>query len=430
MITAMAMVRVLYAQETVAVASVKEACELARTNNPDLEVFRLQEESARMARKAAKSYRLPTLAASFSGQDNRTLATTPLPGEIFGQPGEVVNAQFGQPYTYNAGITLSKSMLDISARTQAKMAGVEVDLQSANTAAYHQQLIQQTSWYYYALLISNKALILHEQDVQLADSILMISDQKRQQGLINESSYLQARILANNARENLSQTEARNVEYELQLKLLLGMDIDKTLDLQEELLPQSTDDLKLDMGFDQSLQVNQVESQLADLKVKQQKAAFLPKFSFESYWGQQQFRDDFGMSFDAADWSGFSYLGLSVNVPIFTGLSNKHQLKVAKIDQQMAASRLENNQRASYFQDEVVLRQFIGSRDRVKFTGENFELYQQNTQLSLQQYEEGLIGLDEYLTRFEDMLKAEQAYLNALNTMYSYYATILSRQAS
>ncbi len=420
----------LYAQEEISLNSVEEAFKLARANNPDLEIFQLQVEQARIEMKAARLHRLPTISASFSGQNNRSLATTPLPGEIFGQPGEVVNAQFGQPYNYNAGITVSKSVFDVGNKVQAKMAATEHDLQIGQQSAYEQQLAYQTSFYYYALLVANRSVTLNRQDVSLTDSILTISRQRREEGLINESSYLQAQILANNTRENLSQSVALQAEYEIQLKLLLDLPQGAVLRLGEKLDVRDIHALNIELGQDRELEISKTEVELSALRVKHQKSAFLPKLSLESYFGQQQFREDFGLSVSAGDWSAYSYLGISLYVPLFTGFSNKNNLKSAQIAHQIATKRLASNELASSHQDKTLLQNFISSRDRVDYTKENLELYHKATRLSLQKYEEGLIGLDEHLSNFEDMLKAEQHYLNALTTLYNYYAIIISRQPS
>ncbi|MDW3191572.1 MAG: TolC family protein [Cytophagales bacterium] len=417
------------AQEVKQLHTVEDALELAASKNPDLEVFKLQVKQSRVDMQAAKKHRLPTVNASFSGQNNRSLATTPLPGEIFGQPGEVVNAQFGQPYNYNAGITVSKSVLDMGNRVEAKVATAAHDLQQLEQGAYEQKLTYQTAYYYYLLLITNKATQLNQQDTALMDSILAISRQKREKGLINQTSFLQAKILANTARENLSSSHARQQEYALQLKLLLGQSDHVQLQLEEELDVQSINQVSAEMGQDQELMTTKAEVELADLRVRQSKTAFLPKLTLESYFGQQQFREEFGLSMRADDWSAYSYLGISLQVPLFTGFKNKNNLKSAQLAAQIATKRFENQEQTTAFQDKMLLQNFIASKDRVVFAEENFELYQESVGLSLQQFEQGLIGLDEHLSKVEDLLKAEQHYLNALTTFYSYYATIRSRKS-
>ena len=105
----------LWAQDsaTVIIGSFGELEKLVTESNPDLKSYQLNVEKAQKDLSIAKAHRLPSIGATFSSQNNLNLATTPVPGEFFGQPGSTVNAQFGQEYTYNAGITIQKNLFDI-----------------------------------------------------------------------------------------------------------------------------------------------------------------------------------------------------------------------------------------------------------------------------------------------------------------------------
>ena len=83
--------------QNVKVHSLDEAISIAQEGNLDLQNLILEAQKAELEQKQAKSYRMPTITGSFGGQRNMELATTPLPAEIFGgEPGQIVNAQFGQ----------------------------------------------------------------------------------------------------------------------------------------------------------------------------------------------------------------------------------------------------------------------------------------------------------------------------------------------
>ena len=114
--------------QDVTISSIEEAIELALKRNFDFQNYTINQQKASLEYKQAKRHRLPTISGTFNGQRNIDLATTPLPGEIFGQPGEVVDAQFGQEYTYNAGINISKQFFDRNAHWQKKIASLNQDI--------------------------------------------------------------------------------------------------------------------------------------------------------------------------------------------------------------------------------------------------------------------------------------------------------------
>ena len=114
-------------------------------------------------------------------------------------------------------------------------------------------------------------------------------------------------------------------------------------------------------------------------------------------------------------------------MPVFTGFRNKNKIKTAQIESEIARTNLLNEQIKTEAKDELLLNEYRFSVDNMQAVYENFMLTSQNKDLSFEQYEQGIISLDQYFKTFEDYLKAESAYLNALSNTYSYYATLLSR---
>jgi hypothetical protein len=59
---------------------------------------------------------------------------------------------------------------------------------------------------------------------------------------------------------------------------------------------------------------------------------------------------------------------------------------------------------------------------------ENFRLTEENSEIALQKYKQGISSIDEYFNSFDDYLNAQSAYLATLSKTYGYYSTILSRK--
>lgn len=116
---------IVSAQSTTTIfTNVDEVIAIALEKNPDLSVYILQQQKAVTEYKKNKNFHLPTLSCSASLQNNLTLQTSALPGEVFGQPGETVNVQLGQPYNYNAGFNLSKTVIDREQKLRAKISKI------------------------------------------------------------------------------------------------------------------------------------------------------------------------------------------------------------------------------------------------------------------------------------------------------------------
>ncbi len=412
----------------VEVASIDELLKLARTQNPDLKSYELNVTKSSYDVKVSKAALLPSVTGSFSGQRNLELPTTPVPGEFFGQPGTTVNAQFGQDYAYNAGFTITKSLLDWQSSLKVKMAKLAYEASQVQQDAYLEILDQQVHLNYYSILIAKRAIALAEKDVKIADSIVLFSDQKFGEGLLDALSVNQARINANVTKQNLNNSKQLYNKSIDDLKLLLGMGADDSLqvvaNIQYEVPPKyDAEGLKPH----ESIRLASLNQQQAQYKVAVQKSMFVPKLSLYSYYGKQQFGEEFGIDFGNNSWSNYRYIGLNLSVPIFTGLSNNNKLKTSRVDLELAENDLNKTNLDSHMRDARLMEDYHTSLRNTQLALEAFQLNEQNERLTLQKYSEGLISLDRYLYAFEDYLKAENAFLNALFNTYSYYSQIIPR---
>jgi outer membrane protein len=412
----------------VEVDSLEELLKLARIQNPDVKSYELNVTKSNFDVKTSKAARLPSIAGSFSGQRNLALATTPVPGEFFGQPGTTVNTQFGQEYAYNAGITISKSFLDRQTSLKIKMAQLTLEAAEVQQDAYFQLLNQQVSLNYYSLLIAKRAIALAEKDIEVADSIALLSEQRFQEGLVDALAVNQARINANVTEQNVNSSKQLYENSNNELKLLLGLGNDDTLkvkaNIQYELPPLYG---ASELRPDDNIRLASLNKDQAQNQVKIQKSMFLPKVSMASYYGKQQFVENFEIDFGNSTWSNYRYLGLNLSLPILTGFSNQNKLKASRVDLELAENELTKTNLKSQMQDIRLITEYHTSIKNTHLAMEAFQLYEQNERLTLQKYSEGMISLDRYLYAFEDYLKAENAFLNTLLNTYSYYSQIIPR---
>ena len=409
--------------------SVNDAIKKVLNANPTISVYELQKEKADKNYKIAKAYRLPTITGSATGQRNISLATTPLPGEIFGQPGEVINAQLGQEYNFNAGIYLSKNLFDWQLRMNTKLAKNNIEIANLDSEAFKQKLKEQAAIYYYSALIAKDALKINEEDLKIADSIQSFTMQKFEAGLLDKISVNQASINYYAIKETIATSEQLLNTYINQLQILLGLDVNEGILLTETIEKfdvKLIDIASLNESMDVQLASQQQEQSLLSLKT--QKAVYYPKLTLNSYLGKQQFRDNFGLTFNDGDWSNYRYVSLNLSVPIFTGFTNKNKIKAAKVDYEIATKNYEIEKQNSSQNDMLLFKNYNASLEGLQSSFETYQLNKENTKLTLQKYNEGLIGLDIYFKSFEDYLKAQNNYLNTLSSTYTYYATIVSRQ--
>lgn len=417
-----------FAQSTT-INNVNEAIDLALQRNLDFQNYLINLEKAELAYKQAKSHRLPTITGSFSGQRNLDLAVTPLPAEIFGgQPGTTIDTQFGQDYNYNAGISIYKEIFNRENQLNAKVSKLSLQIEGASKTMFEEMLREQVSLYYYKALIANRAIDIGEEDTKSAKYVYALTSEKYEQGLVDVITLNTAKINLNTVKQNLNSHKQMKLQSEIELKKLFGMNPQDSLILAssfEYYLP----DVYYVNQLNDNILVKNADLQLkqADAFVKINQSSLLPTLSFNSYKGKQQFRNDFGLSFDSNSWSDYSYLTLNLSVPLFSGFNNRRNIKKSKLDQQVAYNEKLTTERNALLDDQRLIADYNLSLEDATFNKEIYQLYQENQLLTYQKYEEGLISLDSYLRVFEDYLKAENAYLNSMSKVYSYYSQILPR---
>ena len=414
---------------TIALADVNDAWAVALRNNPNKQVYDLNIQKAKIDYKTAQSFLYPSVSAGLTGQDNLKIAVTPIPGEIFNQPGKTIYAKFGKNYVYNGGVTLSRSLFNWQAMAQAKAAENNIALNQAQADAYAQGLKQQTAQYYYTALVAKAAVILSDSDLVLADRVANTIKERLSEGLTDASSVNTALINYNQVLENKLQSQQLLQESLQNLRILLGMQKGDTLVLNQQIDIYAFEDIvNPALGGDKNLLVYPHQVKNAELNEKVEKNAYTPQIALSTYLGKQQFRDDFGVSFANGAWSDYQYIGLNVNVPIFTGFSTKNKIKSAEVSKSITIQQYKAAQQQSLANDSITLLRAANYSAVSRASADNFKLYGDNCQLTKQKFDEGMVSIDVYLKSFQDYLAAENAHLNNLTSLYSNYAVILSRQ--
>lgn len=417
------------ASEAIQIGSVQEAMLLAIQHNPTLSIYKSREKQATYGHKAAQSYLYPQVSASFLGQKNIDRAVTPLPGEIFGQPGQTIDVQFGKEYAYNTGLTVSLYVFNWQATLQAKIAKLNIELAQSQVSQYRQNLAKQVSSYFYNVLIISQALDLARENSTLADSIARLTQQKFDTGLIDKLLLNKALINKNSTDQTVVNNEILLDENRNGLKMALGLEKMDTITIAEEVDFKSLTLINpKSLVQDAAIETLKIQQQQALLNYRNERAFNLPKISLNGYFGKQQFTDAFKMDFNNGSWSNYNYVSLGFSWALFNGLGTHNHIKMAQIGHEVAQQQLQIEEREAQIKDEQLLGQYNSSIANVSLAADNMALIKDITQLSFQKYEQGLISLDSYYDNFQDYLDAQNQYLNALLSTYSYYTTILSRQ--
>ena len=414
--------------EPVTLKSVEDAIEYAQTHNPELGEYGLREEQASRKYEALRYHWLPRVYASGSLKINSELPVTPVPGELFGQPGQTVDVRFGQTYNYQAGISLSTTVLDIQTRFAVQAAKSAFHGAAANTGAFRQRLHEEVAINYYTTLATRALLRGQQTSEREADTLVRIVEMRQAQGIVDQVAVNRAQINKNAVRQDVANYLDILEQTVTNLKILLGLSAATQLIFTEEVHRREPEPAVDTLGPDLTLRVDETYAEQTRFQSFEQQSRWLPKLTVDSYLGGQHLRDDFGLSFGDGDWSQIRYVTLTLNFPLFTGFDRWNEIKAAEAARAQAELALERRRDESQAIDESLVRRRLIYRGQVSATRDSHELSRTNTTLALRKYEQGVIGLEEYLVAREEQRGAEAAYLNALLTYYRLVSIYLSRE--
>lgn len=415
--------------DTIYVQKVEELWEVALLSNSSIKIYELEHEQTQLDYKVSRSNKFPQIGAAFSGQYNNDIASTPVPGELVGIPGETAYLQFGKKVSFNSGITINKSLFDWQQKFQSKKIKETINLVDAQKESYYQTLKIKIAKYYYSLLIAKSAIEIAKRDEEIASEILSLNQLKFNNGLISEITLNQFIINYNNIVNNKSNSIELYNESHFNLIQLLGVNPTSII-FSSEKSDISTDIINsdIDFGKDKTLEVYKSLLKIEEFQIKSLKANFYPKINISRYIGFQQFQDNLQINFDNQDWLKNSYTNLSITIPVFTGFSNKNKLKSAYIEKEIKEAEFKNEVEQSLLRDKKIIESYKNLRNIVETSYSNYKLFEKNLNLNLQKMDNGLISQDIYLKNFEDYLAAENVYLNNLSNLLLIHAEIIGRK--
>ncbi|HWW06963.1 AdeC/AdeK/OprM family multidrug efflux complex outer membrane factor [Collimonas sp.] len=311
----------------------KQMIALALANNRDLRVAILNIEKARAQYQIQRADLLPAINASGSGNGQRTPASL---------------STSGAPtisHSYSAGIGFSAYELDFFGRVRSlNQQALESYLatEEARRSA-HISLIAEVANAYLTLSADLYHLNIAKdtRDSQLASYDLTLRSMQR--GVSSELDLRQAQTSVDSARVDVAKYSQQVAQDQTALALLLGTPLPPAL-LPDGRLAEVTSFTELPADIPSAVlqrrpDILQAEHQLkaANANIGAARAAFFPSISLTASGGASSAQLSDLFKAGAGSWSFMP----QINLPIFHGGANLANLKVAKVEREIAVAQYE-----------------------------------------------------------------------------------------
>ena len=206
----------------------------------------------------------------------------------------------------------------------------------------------------------------------------------------------------------------------LGLKFLMGMPVKQTLVLTDSITDDKIKEGLLNDGVyaytdRKDYQLIDYAKKLGEFNVKRYKLTYIPTLNLNGNYSKQAQRTKFDI-FGKGDWFTTSYVGLSMNIPIFDGFLKDANIKKAKLQLSQTLNQQENL-KISIDNDVVqATNNFHTAITTLDFQKQNMQLAEQVYNQAKKKFEVGTGSSTDITNAQTDLRTAQSNYINALYT--------------
>jgi outer membrane protein len=362
---------------------------------------------------------LPQISGAASFQDYIKIPTTLIPGEFIGQPGTFIPLKFGVTYQSNLSLSASQILFDpnyiigLQGRKTYKQlyersfTRSKIEANVNVTKAYYQVLVSVEQL---KLLAANISELKQQVDETVA---------RNKQGFVEKVDVDRITVQYNSlitTRENTIRSLALN--YQL-LKFQMGMPIEDELLLKDKLEDIKLEATSADAVNDTTVYRNRIEYNLLETQkklneydVKSKKGQFLPKLTANGNYSASYQNNSFGNLYTTNFPS--SYIGLTLNIPLYTGGQHVNQLRQSEITVLKSQNDLYNMKNTVNLQVSQARTTYVNGLQTLNDQKKNMALAEEVLRVSKIKYEQGVGSSLEVTQAQTAVQEADNTYIQGL----------------
>ncbi|MCC8426121.1 TolC family protein [Mucilaginibacter sp. UR6-11] len=366
---------------------------------------------------------LPQVNGSITFQDFLKTPTSLAPAGIFaGTPdfnAPLVALPFGA-LKYNNTYALNASQLLFSGTFLVGLKAVKTFRELSQRSLVRSKIetnVNVTKAYYQAL-VSNEQITLLDANIAQLKQTLDQTTQQNKQGFVEKIDVDRLSVQYNNLVTNRDNVQrALTLNYQM-LKFQMGMPIEQDLTLTDKLADVNIDQT-LQNAVDTSFYHNRIEYKLLEtnvilnqLDVQSKKAEFLPSVSLNGGFSEVFQENHAKFLYNHA--YPTSFIGLNINIPIFSGGQKINQLKQSQISVYKAQNDLHNATNGFKLQANAAQITFTNSLQSLNNQKRSRELAQEVLRVSKIKYQQGVGSSIEVTQAQTELENADNQYIQAL----------------
>jgi outer membrane protein len=310
------------------------------------------------------------------------------------------------------------------------------DLAIKSSAVAKDELISKVTKAFYTALINTERMKLFDNNISRVDSLLRTTRALNQNGFAEGIDVDRIRVTLNNLkteRENFNNLQALSIELlKFQMNYPMANDLTLAGSLEDIVIPETAQAYGQDWNYTErtDYQVMMANRKLQSLNVKNNYASGLPSLvAFGTYGYSTQSANIAGLFKTETDgsanfpvgigpdkWYAYSNFGVTLSVPIFSGLQRTYKLQQAKLNLQKIENGISTMKSGIDLEIKNASAMYDNNLKTLTSQKENMELARNVARVTKIKYEQG-VGSNLEVIDAEAALKDSQ--INYYNALYN-----------
>lgn len=394
------------------IISLDEAIQIALDESPTIKIADINITKAGYAKKGSYAALYPNVSASGSYQ--RTLKKQVMAMDFQGQSMEIA---VGKWNNVNAGVSASLPLINAQLWESLKLSALNVELAVEQARSSKVSMVSQVKQSFYSVLIAQYVYEVYKQVYDNAATNYAQTEKKYNAGKVSEYEYLRAKVNVKNAEPNVYSALASIDLAIWQLKAVMGLDLNTKIGVngdigsfeQEMLNFNINDTVNLENNttlIQFGLQERQIES-----TIKMTKRQYIPSLAASFSYSYMAMGDDFDMK-----WNPYSVVGVTLNIPIFDGLSKHYNVRQNEVTRDVIRMNMEDTERQLRIAYKGYMNQIATYIENYYAAESTLEMAQKSYDIAAKMYELGKATLtelnDAQLALVQSQLTMSQAVYN------------------
>ena len=330
--------------------------------------------------------------------------------------------EVGRWNTWSTGVSAAMPLVNAQLWKSLKISGLDVELAVEKARSSRLDMVTQVKNAYFATLFAKEAFEVYKQVYENAVQNMEETEKKYRAQKASEMDMLTAKTRVANAIPNVYNAEGSVILALWQLKAVLGVDLDMNLDVTGRLEDWSEhmlydihqhDSISLDRNT--TMKQLAIQAEMLAETIKVQKYANIPTLAVAFNFSLNAMTNDF--NFSEYRWTPYSYVALSLNIPIFSGGKRYQQIRQAKNQYEQVQLQTVNTERQlkiairqSLNTMETNMKTYYASKDAVASAQKAYDIVEKSYQ----------VGRSTLLEVNDAQLSLTQAQLGVSQAVYNF----------